>query len=40
MRGDPLDKKPSQHSTLFLVFEIFAECCDGLDVTKGLSDVT
>ena len=30
-------QKPSQHSTLFLVFEIFAECCDGLDVAKGLS---
>ena len=23
-------RKPSQHSTVFLVFEIFAECCDGL----------
>ena len=35
--------KPSQHSTLFLVFEIFIECCNGLggshaaNVTKGLS---
>ena len=29
--------KPSQHSTLFLVFEIFADCCDGLDVATGLS---
>ena len=30
-------QKPSQHSTLFLDFEIFAKCCDGLDATKGLS---
>ena len=30
MRSDSLDKNRSQHSTLFLVFEIFAECCDGL----------
>ncbi len=34
MRSDPLDKKPSHHSTVFLDFEILAECCDGLDVTK------
>jgi len=33
-------QKPSQHSTLFLDFEIFIECCDGLDMAKGLSDVT
>ena len=38
--------KPSQHSTLFLVFEIFIECCDGLggshaaNVTKGLSSLS
>ncbi len=46
MRSDSLDKKPSQHSTLFLDFEIFIECCDGLggshaaNVTKGLSFFT
>ena len=30
MGSDSLDRKPSQHSTVFLDFEIFIECWDGL----------
>ena len=38
--GEPAAAENLKCRLVFLVFEIFIECCDGLDVPKGLSFFT